>query len=67
MKWKIQWFVYHDPRFDLRYAFCQGPFDRLKDAKAFVATLEDQYYEIVRQEYSGFRYGTEKVVERGKV
>lgn len=66
MNWKIQWFVNYDPRFDLRYAFTEGPFYRLKDAQSFVETLEHKYYEIVRQEYSGFKYGETKTVVKGK-
>jgi type IV secretory pathway VirB4 component len=40
-------------------------FDKLKDAEAFVETLEGKYWQIVRQEYSGFSYGEEKVIKKG--
>ena len=64
MKWKIQWFVKYDPR-QLRYDFVEGPFDRLKDAKKFVKTLEYKYWIIERQEYSLFRYRNTNIVDSG--
>jgi len=64
MNWKIQYFVNYDPRFNLRFAFVEM-FDKLKDAEAFVETLEGKYWQIVRQEYSGFSYGEEKVIKKG--
>ena len=62
--WKINYFVNYDPRFNIRFAFVEM-FDKLKDAKAFVKTLERKHWQIVRQEYKDFSFGEENVIEKG--